>query len=51
MSDDKHGPEPTLRPTAPSTIIVCALAGGALTMLLVARYYQQVPELDRKSVG
>lgn len=45
MSDDKHGPKPTLRPTAPSTIIVCALAGGALTMLLVARYYQQVPDL------
>ncbi|WP_026925385.1 DUF3180 domain-containing protein [Glycomyces arizonensis] len=45
MSDDKHGPQPSLRPTAPSTIAVCALAAGALTMLLVARYYQQVPDL------
>ncbi|HEU5127489.1 MAG TPA: DUF3180 domain-containing protein [Glycomyces sp.] len=45
MSDDKHGPRPSLRPTAPSTIGVCALASGAVTMLLVARYYQQVPDL------
>ncbi|WP_198587251.1 DUF3180 domain-containing protein [Glycomyces xiaoerkulensis] len=45
MSDDKHGPQPTLRPTAPSTLAVSALAGGALTLLLVARYYQRAPEL------
>jgi hypothetical protein len=45
MSDDKHGPQPSLRPTAPSTISVCAIASGAVTMLLVARYYQQVPDL------
>ncbi|GAB3648230.1 DUF3180 domain-containing protein [Glycomyces tarimensis] len=45
MSDDKHGPRPSLRPTAPSTLAVSALAGGALTLLLVARYYQQAPEL------
>ncbi|WP_026932271.1 DUF3180 family protein [Glycomyces tenuis] len=45
MSDDKHGPQPSLRPTAPSTIGVCALGGAALTMLLVARYYQQAPDL------
>lgn len=45
MSDDKHGPQPSLRPTAPSTIGVCAIASGAVTMLLVARYYQQVPAL------
>ncbi|WP_168801756.1 DUF3180 domain-containing protein [Glycomyces buryatensis] len=44
-SDDKHGPRPTLRPTAPSTIAVAALAGAALTLLLVARYYQQAPDL------
>ncbi|GAB3228683.1 hypothetical protein GCM10027447_21160 [Glycomyces halotolerans] len=45
MSDDKHGPQPTLRPTAPSTLAVSATAGGATTLLLVARYYQQAPDL------
>lgn len=45
MSDDKHGPQPSLRPTAPSTIAVCALVGAALTLLLVARYYQYAPDL------
>ena len=45
MSDDKHGPRPSLRPTAPSTLAVSALAGGALTLFIVTRYYQQVPDL------
>lgn len=45
MSDDKHGPQPSLRPTAPSTLAVSALVGGALTLLVVTRYYQQVPDL------
>lgn len=45
MSDDKHGPRPSLRPTAPSTLAVSVLAGGALTLLIVTRYYQQVPDL------
>ena len=45
MSDDKHGPQPSLRPTAPSTLAVSALAGGAMTLLLVARYYQRAPDL------
>ncbi|SDD94239.1 DUF3180 domain-containing protein [Glycomyces harbinensis] len=45
MSDDEHGPGPSLRPTAPSTLAVAGLAGAALTLLLVARYYQQAPDL------
>lgn len=45
MSSDEHGPRPSLRPTAPSTLAVVALAGAALTVLLVARYYQQAPSL------
>jgi hypothetical protein len=44
-SDDGHGPRPSLRPTAPSTLAVAGLAGAALTLLLVARYYQQAPDL------
>jgi type VI protein secretion system component VasF len=46
MSDDEHGPKPSLKPTAPSTLAVVGLAGAALTLLLVARYYQQAPRLD-----
>ncbi|NUQ90581.1 MULTISPECIES: DUF3180 domain-containing protein [Glycomyces] len=46
MSDGKHGPQPSLRPTAASTIAVAALVGAALTLLLVARYYQQAPDLN-----
>lgn len=45
MSDDQPGREPSLRPTAPSTLAVAGLAGAALTLLLVARYYQRAPEL------
>jgi hypothetical protein len=45
MSDDEHGPGPSLRPTAPSTLAVAGLAGAALTLLLVARYYQEAPDL------
>ena len=45
MSDDEHGPKPSLRPTAPSTLAVVALAGAALTLLLVARYYRLAPDL------
>ncbi|GAA1684345.1 hypothetical protein GCM10009830_34580 [Glycomyces endophyticus] len=45
MSDGNHGPTPSLRPTAPSTLAVAALVGAALTLLLVARYYQQAPDL------
>jgi hypothetical protein len=45
MSSDERGPRPSLRPTAPSTLAVVALAGAALTLLLVARYYQQAPDL------
>ena len=45
MSDDQHGPRPSVRPTAPSTIAVSALIGLAATLLIVARYYQHVPEL------
>jgi type VI protein secretion system component VasF len=45
MSDDDHGPKPSLKPTAPSTLAVVALAGAALTLLLVARSYQQAPDL------
>ncbi|MCC3762473.1 DUF3180 domain-containing protein [Glycomyces sp. TRM65418] len=44
-SDDQHGPKPSLKPTAPSTLAVVALTGAALTSLLVARYYQQAPDL------
>ncbi|HEX2144246.1 MAG TPA: DUF3180 domain-containing protein [Glycomyces sp.] len=44
-SDDKHGPRPSLRPTSPSTLAVVGLAGAALTLLLVARYYQRAPDL------
>lgn len=44
-SDDGHHPKPSLRPTTPSTLAVVALAGAALTLLLVARYYQQAPDL------
>ncbi|GAA2144543.1 DUF3180 family protein [Glycomyces algeriensis] len=43
--DDEHGPRPSLKPTAPSTLAVVGLIGAALTLLLVARYYQQAPEL------
>ncbi|THV28090.1 DUF3180 domain-containing protein [Glycomyces paridis] len=35
-----------MRPTSPSTIGVAALAGAALTLLLVARYYQHAPSLN-----
>lgn len=45
-SDDGHGPRPSLRPTSPSTLAVVGLAGAALTLLLVARYYQQAPNLS-----
>lgn len=45
MSDDEHGPKPSLKPTAPSTLAVVGLAGAALTMLLVARYFQHAPDL------
>lgn len=45
-SDDEQGRRPSLRPTAPSTLAVVGLAGAALTMLLVARYYQQAPDLS-----
>ena len=45
MSSDEHGPRPSLRPTAPSTLAVVALAAAALTLLLVARFYQQAPKL------
>lgn len=45
-SDDGHGPRPSLRPTAPSTLAVVGLAGAALTLLLAARYYQQFPDLS-----
>jgi len=45
MSDDEHGPGPSLKPTAPSTLAVAGLAGAALTLLLVARYYQHAPDL------
>ncbi|QSB05651.1 DUF3180 domain-containing protein [Natronoglycomyces albus] len=38
-------PQPTLRPTAYSTLVVCALAAGAITLGLVSRFYQNVPEL------
>jgi hypothetical protein len=44
-SDDEHGPQPSLKPTAPSTLAVVGLAGAALTLLLAARYYQQAPNL------
>jgi hypothetical protein len=44
-SDDGHHPKPSLKPTSPSTLAVVGLAGAALTLLLVARYYQQAPEL------
>ncbi|MDA1362573.1 DUF3180 family protein [Glycomyces luteolus] len=44
-SDDEHGPRPSLRPTSPSTLAVVGLVGAALTLLLVARYYQQAPDL------
>ncbi|MEU6858088.1 DUF3180 domain-containing protein [Glycomyces sp. NPDC046736] len=43
---DEHGPGPSLRPTAPSTLAVVGLAGAALTLLLVARYYQDFPNLS-----
>ena len=45
MSDDEHGPQPSLKPTSPSTLAVVGLAGAALTMLLVARYFQLAPDL------
>ncbi|MCD0444391.1 DUF3180 domain-containing protein [Glycomyces sp. A-F 0318] len=44
-SDDERDPGPSLRPTAPSTLAVAGLAGAALTLLLVTRYYQQAPDL------
>jgi glucan phosphoethanolaminetransferase (alkaline phosphatase superfamily) len=46
MSSDEHGPRPSLRPTAPSTLAVVGLAGAALTLLLAARYYQHFPDLS-----
>ncbi len=45
MSGDEQGRRPSLRPTSPSTLAVVGLAGAALTLLLVARYYQQAPDL------
>ncbi|SDL06412.1 Protein of unknown function [Glycomyces sambucus] len=45
MSDGKHGPSPSLRPTSPSTLAVAALVGAAFTLLLVARFYQRAPDL------
>ena len=45
MSDDDNGRRPSLRPTAPSTLAVVGLVGAALTLLLVARFYQQAPSL------
>lgn len=38
-------PQPSLRPTAYSTLVVSAMAAGALTLLVVSRFYQNVPEL------
>ncbi|MGH8794605.1 MAG: DUF3180 domain-containing protein [Stackebrandtia sp.] len=39
--DDK--PQPSLKPTAPSTLFVAALAAGAIMLLLTTRYYQYIP--------
>lgn len=36
-------PQPSLRPTAASTLFVTALAAGAMTLLLTSRYYQHLP--------
>jgi hypothetical protein len=36
---------PTLRPTNPATLVVAALAAGALAWLGISRYYADIPDL------
>ncbi|HZE40934.1 MAG TPA: DUF3180 domain-containing protein [Stackebrandtia sp.] len=43
MADKDTPPQPSLKPTAPSTLFVSALATGALMLLLASRTYPPVP--------
>ncbi|MGY0232628.1 DUF3180 domain-containing protein [Longispora urticae] len=38
-------PEPSLRPTSPTTLFVAGLAGAALTWVLIGRFYGDLPKL------
>lgn len=39
------GPQPTMRPTSPATLVVAGLAAAALSWLLISRYYGSIPDL------
>lgn len=43
MNEGQQEPKPTLKPTAPSTLLVAALAAGALILVLATVNYPPVP--------
>lgn len=43
MNDADPEPKPSLKPTAPSTLLVAALAAGALVLVIFTSEYLQVP--------
>lgn len=43
---DPDGPQPSLKPTMPSTLFVAGLATGAIMLILATRYYEHFPAMS-----
>jgi hypothetical protein len=43
--EQKNGPQPSLRPTRPATLVVAGLTAAALAWLAIGRFYNDMPNL------